>query len=198
MGRRLQQSDFCFSEQHPWILPSSHRLSEMLIKHSHDEVMHSGMRDSLVQLRHKYWKPQIQMVKGVIAACTTCKRFKVRAMQQVTAPLPRDGITESPPFETATVDFASPLNVKSCWVILVRSVKTCLRKVMGRASLSFEELPSLLAEVEAAINSRPVTFVYNEPEEPQPLMPAHFLIGKRLSSLPPKPFHDAKQTFNSS
>lgn len=58
VGGRLQQSDFSFSEQHPWILPSSHRLSEMLIKHSHDEVMHSGMRDTLVQLRHKYWIPR--------------------------------------------------------------------------------------------------------------------------------------------
>lgn len=39
--------------------------------------MHSGMRDTLVQLRHKYWIPQgRQMVKGMIAACITCKRFK--------------------------------------------------------------------------------------------------------------------------
>lgn len=73
------------------------------------------------------------------------------------------------------------------WERLVRSMKTCLRKVMRRASLSFEELSSLLAE--ATINSRPLTFVYNELEEPQPLTRAHFLLGKRLSSLPPKPFH---------
>ena len=69
---------------------------------------------------------------------------------------------------------------------------------MGRASLSFEELSSLLAEVETTINSRPLTFVYNEPEEPQPLTPAHFLIGRRLCSLPPKSLDAAKQTLNSS
>ncbi|XP_035226631.1 uncharacterized protein LOC118198964, partial [Stegodyphus dumicola] len=36
----------------------------------------------------------------------------------------------------------------------------------------------------AIINSRPITYVYNDPSEPSPLTPAHFLIGKRLLSLP--------------
>ena len=30
--------------------------------------------------------------------------------------------------------------------------------------------------------------MHNEVDEPQPLTPAHFLVGKRLTSLPPKPF----------
>lgn len=57
-------------------------------------------------------------------------------------------------------------------------------------------MTSLLSEVEAMINSRPITFVYNDLKEPQPLTPAHFLIGKRLASLPPKPFTAAGHTTN--
>lgn len=68
---------------------------------------------------------------------------------------------------------------------------------MGRASLSFEEMTSLLAEVEATINSQPLTFVYNEPDEPQPLTPAHFLIGSRLCSLPPKPIAASRASSSS-
>ncbi|GBN86693.1 NADH dehydrogenase [ubiquinone] iron-sulfur protein 2, mitochondrial, partial [Araneus ventricosus] len=34
------------------------------------------------------------------------------------------------------------------------------------------------------INSRPITYIYDDPSEPSPLTPAHFLIGKCLLSLP--------------
>ncbi|XP_014836152.1 PREDICTED: uncharacterized protein LOC106914091 [Poecilia mexicana] len=72
------------------------------------------------------------------------------------------------------------------WERLVRSVKTCLRKVLGKASLSFEELTTVLTEVEAVLNSRPLSYVTSDALEPQPLTPSHFLVGKRLTSLPPK------------
>ncbi|KAF8791614.1 hypothetical protein HNY73_006455 [Argiope bruennichi] len=39
-------------------------------------------------------------------------------------------------------------------------------------------------EIEAIVNSRPITYLYNEPSEPSPLTPSHFLIGNRLASLP--------------
>jgi len=68
---------------------------------------------------------------------------------------------------------------------LVRSVKTCLKRVMGKASLNFEELTTMLAEVEAVLNSRPLSYVHNDASEPQPLTPSHFLVGKRLTSLSP-------------
>ncbi|RXN14103.1 pao retrotransposon peptidase family [Labeo rohita] len=49
-------------------------------------------------------------------------------------------------------------------------------------------MSTLLTEVEAILNSTPLTFVHNEVDEPQPLRPAHFLVGERLTALPPKPF----------
>ncbi|GFV30805.1 integrase catalytic domain-containing protein [Trichonephila clavipes] len=39
------------------------------------------------------------------------------------------------------------------------------------------------------INSRPITYVGSETEEPIPLTPAHFIIGKRITSLPPVRLH---------
>ena len=43
------------------------------------------------------------------------------------------------------------------WERLVRSVKNCLKKVIGLASLKLDELQTLLVEVECIINSRPIT-----------------------------------------
>lgn len=59
------------------------------------------------------------------------------------------------------------------WERLVRSVKTCLHKVIGKSSLSYEELETILTEVEAVVNSRPITFTHTSSEYPAPLSPAH-------------------------
>ncbi|KAG1652582.1 hypothetical protein GQR58_026226 [Nymphon striatum] len=64
------------------------------------------------------------------------------------------------------------------WERLVRSVKSALRKSIGCRSLSKIELETNLIEIEACINSRPLTFVSDEPEPPCPLTPACFLIGR--------------------
>ena len=65
---------------------------------------------------------------------------------------------------------------------MVRSVKRCLRKVLGNAKLNLDELTTVLTEVENNLNSRPLTFQYDELEE-QVLTPSHLLVGRRLSSL---------------
>ncbi|GFR30583.1 DUF5641 domain-containing protein [Trichonephila clavata] len=70
------------------------------------------------------------------------------------------------------------------WERLVRSVRNCLKCVLGKTSLMYEELNTVLIEVEAVINSRPLTYVYNDVNEPDPLTPSHFTVGSRLATLP--------------
>ncbi|XP_015926265.2 uncharacterized protein [Parasteatoda tepidariorum] len=67
---------------------------------------------------------------------------------------------------------------------LIRSVKTALRKTIGKTSLTFDELETLLVETEAILNSRPITYIGTDAEELCALTPAHFLIGKRITCLP--------------
>ena len=60
---------------------------------------------------------------------------------------------------------------------MVRSVKSALRKSLGQRYLSKVELQTILVEIEACVNSRPLTFVGDTPDDPLPLTPAHFLTG---------------------
>ncbi|XP_065054025.1 uncharacterized protein LOC135682870 [Rhopilema esculentum] len=63
--------------------------------------------------------------------------------------------------------------------ICVRLVKRCLKKSLGNAKLTYEELETELIEIEGVLNSRPLTYVYNELGE-VPLTPAHLFMGRRL------------------
>ena len=58
---------------------------------------------------------------------------------------------------------------------LVALVKSAFKSTLGRTTLTKEELRTFTAEVEAAINSRPLTFVSSEPDAPLPLRPIDFL-----------------------
>ena len=62
---------------------------------------------------------------------------------------------------------------------LVRSTKRCLRKAVGKHRLTFEELVTVLDEIEAVLNSRPITYVYENDIE-TPLTPSHLFCGRRL------------------
>ena len=63
--------------------------------------------------------------------------------------------------------------------ICVLLVKRCLKKSLGNAKLTYEELETELIEIEGVLNSRPLTYVYNELAE-VPLTQAHLFMGRRL------------------
>ena len=76
------------------------------------------------------------------------------------------------------------------WERLVRSVKSSLKKTLGKKLLCREELETVLVEIEACLNSRPLTFVSDESDGAEPLTPAHFLLGHNrgyYSSASPEP-----------
>jgi len=64
------------------------------------------------------------------------------------------------------------------WERLIRSVKSALRKTIGVKCLSKIELETTIQEIEACVNSRPLTYVGDEPDVSNPLTPSQFLIGR--------------------
>ena len=66
---------------------------------------------------------------------------------------------------------------------LVKSTKRSLRKVVGRARLFYDELNTVIVEIEAVMNSRPLTYVSID-ELKEPITPSHFLYGRRMLTLP--------------
>lgn len=66
---------------------------------------------------------------------------------------------------------------------MVRRTKRCLRKVIGQARFSFDEMLTAIIEIEGIINSHPICYL-NAGDIEEPLTPSHLLVGRRVLTLP--------------
>ncbi|XP_064406043.1 uncharacterized protein LOC135351065 [Halichondria panicea] len=70
------------------------------------------------------------------------------------------------------------------WEAAVKSTKTHLRKILGEVKLTYEKMSTVLSQIEACLNSRPLVPLNNEDDGIEALTPGHFLIGQPLKALP--------------
>ena len=74
------------------------------------------------------------------------------------------------------------------WEAGIRSVKFHLKRVMGDSLLTFEELSTLLTQIESLLNSRPLFHVnQTDTDSINILTPSHFLTGDVLTTVPDSP-----------
>ena len=65
-----------------------------------------------------------------------------------------------------------------------RSLKEPLRKILGHACLNYSEMYSLLTDIEASLNQRPLTYIGSDPMNLNPITPAHLAFGRPLQPFP--------------
>ena len=263
----------------PILLDTKSHITHLIVMACHERIMHGGVKDTLTELRSKYWIVKGRsFVKKLLQRCVVCRRIHGNPFPSPRSPsLPGFRVQESPPFSYTGVDFAGPLYVKSgegkVWICLytccssravhlevvsdltaeafircfrrfvarrgiprriisdngtfkaatktiskivkdpvvhgfltdrrvqwtfnlerapwwgglfermVGVMKRCLKKSIGQAKVTLDELTTIIAEVEITLNSRPLTYLYAEELE-EPLTPSHLLVGRRLYNLP--------------
>lgn len=70
------------------------------------------------------------------------------------------------------------------WERIIGMVKQLLRRILGKALVSYEEMVTILCDCEWTINSRPITYMNDDIEELIPLTPMMFLNEKRSCEVP--------------
>ncbi|XP_055908347.1 uncharacterized protein LOC129943124 [Eupeodes corollae] len=88
---------------------------------------------------------------------------------------------------------ASP-HVGGLWESAVKSVKYHLKRILFNRIHSYDEMYTLLVQIKASLNSRPLCPLTDDPMDLSVLTPAHFLIGEPTNIVPKPSLLDLKTT----
>ena len=70
------------------------------------------------------------------------------------------------------------------WERLIGMTKQTVKKTLGRAFITLPQLETIVVEIEAMLNDRPLTYVSLDISDLEPLTPSHLLYGRRIQSTP--------------
>lgn len=294
-GGRIHNAPLSELARFPYLLPSRHYFTELVIRNAHILNLHSGVSATLTMLRQTYWIPSArQRIKTIIRKCVICRKTsgKPYAMPEP-PPLVKSRVSETHPFQVTGVDFTGALFVRTpngehkvyiclftCavsraihleivsdltvesflyafrrfagrrsvprlllsdngstflaaaeelktlfqsvelsealaqrgtewrfipkrapwfggfWERLIGLTKTSLKKTLGRTYATLESLQTIVVEIEAHLNDRPLTYVSSDIGDPEPITPSHLLHGRRIVTLPHSAAEDEVQDPN--
>ena len=111
---RIAKANLLYEMKHPALLYSNHHVTELIVTNCHVRVKHNGVKETLAELRTRYWLIRgRQVVKRIIFSCVCCKKLEGKPYQNPPAgDLPSFRLEDELAFTNVGVDFAGPLFIK--------------------------------------------------------------------------------------
>ena len=110
----LQQLNLDEQIMHPVMSPKKGKLTEIIIRWSHQKTAHSERNVILNEIRTSgYWVIQgNSAVKEVTSRFVVCRGLRRKVGKPIMAELPQDRLKEEPPFTYCSVDMFGPFEIK--------------------------------------------------------------------------------------
>lgn len=129
VGGRLSNSDFSFSKKHPILLPTNHRLTQLIFEFEHRKLLHAGPQSLLANIREMFWPISGRnLARKIVKNCVRCARYSGQKICPTMGDLPATRVRPTAPFSCVGVDYAGPFIMKDrtgrgckplkCWVAL--------------------------------------------------------------------------------
>ena len=114
VGGRLRNANIPLNAKHQMIIPKTHHVADLIMRHVHQESNHLGKNHTLSQLRRKYWIVQAGIaIKRLLRKCVVCRRLHGKVSRQKMADLPASRVKAcEPPFTYTGVDYFGPFEIK--------------------------------------------------------------------------------------
>ncbi|XP_029669884.1 uncharacterized protein LOC115239482 [Formica exsecta] len=213
VGGRIKRALLSYNARHPIILPGESNITRLIIEAYHRRTLHGGMQLTLSSIRQDTRAVHLDVasvysadaflaaLRRLIARRGLCRALYsdcgtnfVGADAQLRALFAASSqkgqrIAKGLAAERIEWHFNPPAapNFGGLWKAAVKAAKHHLPRVIGDAKLTYEEMATLLAQIESCLNSHPLQALSDDPEDLEALTPGHFLVGTALNAVP-EPF----------
>ena len=78
---------------------------------------------------------------------------------------------------------------------MVQVVKRSLRKILSKSKLTYEELLTIICEIESVVNLRQLCYIYDDSIE-EVITPSHLLHGRRVLTKLDRDFNENNMDYD--
>ncbi|KHJ85959.1 hypothetical protein OESDEN_14304, partial [Oesophagostomum dentatum] len=193
---RLNNTDSPSLSAAPILLLAHHPLTAMIVMHHHVVNIHCGVHATIAQLRRTFYIPSIRRtVAQILKSCIACKRDNATTFCSARDTL--ENVIYAPSSVEQLFNFCA--NRRIAWKFItplspwkggfyermVGLFKSAYRKAVRRDLLPLQQIQTLVTEIEAVLNSRPITSYRDVNNAPYILKPIDFISPEVQLQLPP-------------